>query len=55
MLAHTSGMDVLVLALMSNYGVGLTSDELTHKKVLLNSKKYNQNFQLLLTSILSKI
>ena len=55
MMAHTLGMDVLVLALMSNYGVGLTSDKLTHKKVLLNSKKYNQNFQLLLTSILSKI
>ena len=39
---------------MSNYAVGLTHDQLTHETVLTNSKKYNQNFQLLLISILSK-
>tara|TARA_B100000029_G_scaffold327469_1_gene319870 strand:+ start:101 stop:868 length:768 start_codon:yes stop_codon:yes gene_type:complete len=55
MMAHKLGINILVLALMSNYAVGLTQDELTHEKVLINSKKYNQNFQLLLISILSKI
>jgi purine nucleoside phosphorylase len=40
---------------MSNYAVGLTTDELTHKKVLENSIKHNQKFKLLLTNIISKI
>ena len=54
-MAHKLGVNILVLALMSNYAVGLTHDQLTHETVLINSKKYNQNFQLLLISILSKI
>ena len=54
-MAHKLGINILVLALMSNYAVGLTKEELTHESVLVNSKKYNENFQLLLTSILSKI
>tara|TARA_B110000014_G_C20115012_1_gene588605 strand:- start:862 stop:1629 length:768 start_codon:yes stop_codon:yes gene_type:complete len=48
-------LDILVLSLMSNYGVGLTKEALTHQRVLDNSIKYNQNFKLLLTSILSDI
>ena len=55
MMAHKLGINILVLALMSNYAVGLTHDQLTHEIVLTSSKKYNQNFQLLLISILSKI
>tara|TARA_B100000029_G_scaffold431346_1_gene442878 strand:+ start:657 stop:1424 length:768 start_codon:yes stop_codon:yes gene_type:complete len=54
-MAQKIGINILVLALMSNYGVGLTNEKLTHERVLENSKKYNQNFQLLLRSILSKI
>jgi len=55
LMAHKLNVDILVLALMSNYAVGLTSDQLTHETVLINSKKHNQNFQLLLKAILSKI
>ena len=55
LMAHKLNLDILVLALMSNYAVGLTSDQLTHETVLINSKKHNQNFQLLLKAILSKI
>ena len=54
-MAHKLGINILVFALMSNYAVGLTHDQLSHETVLINSKKYNQNFQLLLISILSKI
>ena len=54
-MANKLGLSILVLSLMSNYAVGLTNDELTHQKVLDNSIKYNQNFKLLLTSVLSEI
>ena len=55
LMAHKLGINILALALMSNYAVGLTTDELTHKKVLENSIKHNQKFKLLLTNIISKI
>ena len=51
-LAHDN---ILVLALMSNYAVGLTMDELTHEVVLENSIKYNKKFELLLIDIISQI
>ena len=54
-MASRLNVDLLVLSLMSNYAVGLTTDDLTHEKVLENSIKYNQNFKLLLISILSEI
>ena len=55
LMAHKLEINILVLALMSNYAVGLTTDELTHKKVLENSIKHNQKFKLLLTNIISEI
>ena len=48
-------MDTLVLALMSNYAVGLSNETLSHQIVLQNSIKYNKNFKLLLISILNNI
>ena len=54
-MAHNLEIDILVLALMSNYGVGLTKEPLTHDIVLENSKKYNKNFKLLLMEIISEI
>ena len=54
-MAHNLGVDILVLALMSNYGVGLTKEPLSHEIVLENSKKYNKNFKLLLMAIISEI
>ena len=55
MMASKLNMDILVLSLMSNYGVGLTQDILTHQRVLDNSIKYNEHFKLVLVSILSDI
>ena len=55
LMAHQLGSNILALALMSNYAVGLTSDTLTHDIVLKNSIKQNQNFQLLLIKIITKI
>jgi purine-nucleoside phosphorylase len=54
-MANKLGVTTLVLSLMSNYAIGLTDDELSHQTVLDNSIKYNQNFKLLLISILSQI
>jgi len=54
-MAHRLELDILVLSLMSNYAIGLTNDELNHQSVLDNSIKYNENFKLLLISILSNI
>ncbi len=55
MMASKLNVDLLVLSLMSNYGVGLTQDTLTHQTVLDNSIKYNEQFKLVLISILSDI
>ena len=55
LMAHKLGINILVLALMSNYAVGLTEEHLSHEIVLKNSIKHNQKFQLLLTKIISKI
>ena len=55
LMANRLELDILVLSLMSNYAIGLTNDELNHQTVLDNSIKYNQNFKLLLISILSNI
>ena len=55
MMASKLNIDLLVLSLMSNYGVGLTQDTLSHQRVLDNSIKYNQHFKLVLISILSDI
>ena len=44
MMAYKLKINILVLALMSNYAVGLTNDRLTHNIVLENSMKYNQTF-----------
>ena len=55
LMAHQLGINILALALMSNYAVGLTSDTLTHDIVLKNSIKHNQNFQLLLIKIITEI
>ncbi len=54
-MAHKLEIDLLVLSLMSNYAIGLTNDQLNHQTVLDNSVKYNENFKLLLISILSNI
>ena len=54
-MASQLNIDTLVLCLMSNYAVGLTNDALNHQTVLINSIKHNENFKLLLTSILTKI
>ena len=54
-MASKLNLEILVLSLMSNYGVGLTQDGLSHQKVLDNSIRYNQNFQFVLISILSDI
>ena len=54
-MASQLNIDTLVLCLMSNYAVGLTNDKLSHQTVLINSIKHNETFQLLLTSILTKI
>ena len=54
-MAHRLELDILVLSLMSNYAIGLTNDALNHQSVLDNSIKYNENFKLLLISILSNI
>ena len=54
-MAHSLQVDLLVLSLMSNYAIGLTDDQLSHQTVLDNSIKYNENFKLLLISILSNI
>lgn len=55
LMAHKLKINILGLALMSNYAVGLTNDDLTHETVLQNSIKHNQKFQSLLTKIISKI
>lgn len=55
LMAHHLKINILVLALMSNYAVGLTNDKLTHEIVLENSIKYNKKFELLLINIISKI
>ena len=55
LMAHRLGVTILVLALMSNYAVGLSNDTLSHQIVLQNSIKYNKNFKLLLISILNNI
>ena len=55
LMAKKLKIKILALALMSNYAVGLTSDNLNHDIVLKNSIKYNQNFELLLIKIISEI
>ena len=55
LIAHDLGIEILVLALMSNYAVGLSNEPLSHEIVLNNSIKYNKNFKLLLISILNNI
>ena len=55
LMAKKLKIKILALALMSNYAVGLTSDNLNHNIVLKNSIKYNQNFELLLIKIISEI
>ena len=55
LMAHNLKINILALALMSNYAVGLTMDELTHEVVLENSIKYNKKFELLLIDIISQI
>ncbi len=55
LMAYNLKINILVLALMSNYAVGLTMDELTHEVVLENSIKYNKKFELLLIDIISQI
>tara|TARA_B100000676_G_C18011357_1_gene806875 strand:+ start:23 stop:790 length:768 start_codon:yes stop_codon:yes gene_type:complete len=55
LMAHHLKINILALALMSNYAVGLTKDELTHEVVLNNSVKYNKKFELLLIDIISQI
>ena len=55
LMAYKLKINILGLALMSNYAVGLTNDDLTHETVLQNSIKHNQKFQSLLTKIISKI
>ena len=55
LMAHHLKINILALALMSNYAVGLTKDELTHEVVLNNSIKYNKKFELLLIDIISQI
>jgi purine-nucleoside phosphorylase len=55
MMASSLKMETLVLSLMSNYAVGLTNDTLNHDIVLSNSIKYNENFKLLIISILNHI
>ncbi len=55
LMAYNLKINILVLALMSNYAVGLTMDELTHELVLENSIKYNKKFELLLIDIISQI
>ena len=55
LMANHLKINILVLALMSNYAVGLTTDELTHEVVLKNSIKYNKRFELLLINIISQI
>jgi len=54
-MASSLKMETLVLSLMSNYAVGLTNDTLNHDIVLSNSIKYNENFKLLIISILNHI
>ena len=55
LMAKKLKIKILALALMSNYAVGLTADNLNHDIVLKNSIKYNQNFELLLIKIISEI
>jgi len=55
LMAHKLKINILALALMSNYAVGLTTDTLNHDIVLKNSIKHNQNFELLLIKIISEI
>ena len=55
LMAYKLKINILALALMSNYAVGLTKDNLNHDIVLKNSIKYNQNFKLLLIKIISEI
>ena len=45
----------IAIALMSNYAVGLTNENLTHNNVLENSSKYNDNFKLFLIKLISQI
>ena len=45
----------IAIALMSNYAVGLTNENLTHNTVLENSSKYNDNFKLFLIKLISQI
>ena len=55
LMAHKLKINILALALMSNYAVGLTTDNLNHDIVLKNSIKHNQNFELLLIKIITEI
>ena len=48
-------INILGLALMSNYGVGLTDEDLTHSTVLKNSEKYNEKFKSFLIKLISRI
>lgn len=54
-MASSLKMETLVLSLMSNYAVGLTDDTLNHDIVLRNSIKYNENFKLIIISILNDV
>lgn len=48
-------INILGLALMSNYGVGLTDENLTHSTVLKNSEKYNEKFKSFLIKLILRI
>lgn len=48
-------ISAIAIALMSNYAVGLTEDDLTHDTVLENSSKYNDYFKSFLIKLISQI
>ena len=53
--AEKLGIQVLALALLSNYAVGLSSDKVSHDKVLQYSSKFSKNMKLLLMRIIKEI
>ena len=53
--AKKHNISAIAIALMSNYAVGLTKDDLTHNTVLENSAKYNDNFKLFLIKLIAQI
>jgi len=53
--AEKLGIKVLVLALLSNYAVGLSKDKVSHDKVLYHSTKFCENMKLLLIQIIKEI